>query len=328
MIHSRRRPWLVAPCLALACVALAGCAAGGSGSQSGAPSGGVAVTLTAPTSGATVGVHQIQVVGTVTPSNAVVHVAGQPASVSKGMFKRVLWLRQPTTTIQITAAATGHPATTVTTTVHFSSQLAVALVAGRTASVSTTSRALASVTSPSAGHASRERVVRHRSVTAAVTTTTPASTSAPAPTTTTTTTTSSSSSPSSGSGSTKSGSGSTKSGSGSSPATPAPLTPTEIQHRYLQGCAKADGGQSAVPYCTCMYDHLLQAGALASPVTIAALERALDAFEQTQDIFALPVFLRDALSDCASDLPVPPLTITKLPPLNHGPTAPLATSAS
>jgi len=311
------RPWLVAPCIALACVAFAGCAAGGSGSQSGVPSGGAAVMLTAPTSGATVGVHQIQVVGTVTPSNAVVRVAGQTASVTKGTFKRVLWLRQPTTTIQISAAAIGHPATTVTTTVHFSSLLAVALVAARKASLATASQALASVASPSPVRASR---ARHRAATSAATTTAPSSTPAPTPATTTTTT-SSSSSPSSGSGS-------TKSGSGSSPATPAPLTPTQIQNRYLQGCAKADGGQSAVPYCTCMYDHLLQAGALASPETIAALERALAAFEQTQDIFALPVFLRDALSYCASDLPAPPLKITRLPPLTHGPTPPTATSAS
>lgn len=304
------RPWLVAPCIALACVAFAGCAAGGSGSQSGVPSGGAAVTLTAPTSGATVGVHQIQVVGTVTPSNAVVRVAGQTASVTKGTFKRVLWLRQPTTTIQISAAAIGHPATTVTTTVHFSSQLAVALVAARKASLATASQALASVASPSPVRASR---ARHRAATSAATTTAPSSTPAPTPATTTTTT-SSSSSPSSGSGS-------TKSGSGSSPATPAPLTPTQIQNRYLQGCAKADGGQSAVPYCTCMYDHLRLGGAFTSPASITALAREIREFERTQDIYKLPAFVRAALTTCASRLPTPKLTITKLPRL-HDPSVP------
>jgi len=313
MIHRLRRPWLVAPCIALACVAIAGCA-GGSGSPSGAASG-VAVTLTAPTSGAVVGVHQIQVVGTVTPSNAVVKVAGQPASVNKGRFNRVLWLQQPTTTIQITAAASGHATTTVTTTVHFSASLAVALIAARNASIATTSRALDSVASPSAIRASRARIARHRAAASTTTTattsaaTTPAGTSAPGSTTTTTTTTSTSTSPS---------------GSGSNPA---PITPRQIQYRYLRGCSQADGGQSAVPYCTCMYNHLLRAGALASPATIASLENALEAYQRTQNIFALPVFLRLALSDCASQLPVPPLTITKLPPLKHRPTPPKATAA-
>jgi Glucodextranase, domain B len=310
MINRLRRPWLVAPCIALACIAIAGCAAGGPASAS----GGAAVTLTAPTSGATVGVHQIQVVGTVTPSNAVVRVAGQPATVTEGRFKRVLWLRAATTTIQITAAAAGHPATSITTTVHFSAQLARELVAARTVSVLAASQALASVTS--APRTSGPRVGRRRSSTSATTTgptpTTPSLTLTP--TTTTTTTTSSTSS--------------TNSGSGSSPVAPAPLTPAQIQQRYVQGCSKAARGQSAVPYCTCMYGQLLQAGALASPATIAAVARAIEAYQQTLNIFALPVFLRNAMTDCASQLPTPPLTVTRLPPLNHGPTPPKATAAT
>jgi uncharacterized membrane protein YgcG len=334
MTDRLRHPWLVAPCLALGCVALAGCGAGagnsGAQSESASASSPPALALTAPTSGATVGVHQIVVAGKVTPQNAVVRVAGQLATISKGTFKRTLWLGRSTTTIQITAATPGHAPTSVTTVVHFSPQLAVALVAARKAAVSTT-RALASVTPSPNAKGPAIPVVRHPAPVS------PAAVPGATLTAPTMATPAPSSSPSGGSAGGSSGGsgtapapskGSGSKGSGSTPTTPVPLTPAQIQQRYLKGCAAADGGQSALPYCTCMYDHLAQAGALASPATIATLADELNVFGQTNDIFALPAFLRNALIDCASELPDPPLPVAKLPSLDHPLAGPKATATN
>jgi hypothetical protein len=322
------RPWPGALCLALACIALAGCGAGSSGSPGSAPSPAgapaPALALTAPTTGATVGVHQIEVVGTVTPQNAVVRVAGQPATTSQGKFRRAVWLRRPTTTIQITAAAPGHAPTAFTTVVHFSQQLAVALVAARKASVSTATRAVASVTASPTPTAPAVPPARHP---AGMSTARASGTTSPPSSTTSTTTTPSPGAATSG-GSGTATSTPTSSGAGSTPSAPAPLTPAQIEQRYLKGCTAADGGQSALAYCTCMYDRLAQAGALASPATIAALAQELKEFGQTQDIFALPAFLRNSLADCASQLPNPTLPVNQLPRLDHPSAGPKATTAS
>jgi hypothetical protein len=314
MVHRLRRPWLDAPCLAVVCLAIAGCAAGGAQSPSASPSDGVALILTAPTSGATVGVHQIEVTGTVAPLDAVVRVAGQPASVGHGRFTRLLVLSRPTTTIEITAASTGHAPATITTTVHFSSELAASLIAAHKASVSTATQGVASVTAPSAAKAPVLRAAHPRSTGPAAPTPRSKTT-----TTTTTMTTKPGSSPSAGSGSAAAPT--------SGPPAPAPLSPAQIRQRYLKGCTSAGGGQPAVPYCTCIYEHLLQSGALTSPASIAALEHELSEFAQTQDIFKLPAYLRAALSECASKLPAAPLPVTKLPQLHHRPAGPKATTS-
>jgi len=181
--------------------------------------------------------------------------------------------------------------------------------------VSTATEALAGVQPASGTRGSVVVVVRHPSVGST------ASSAAAGSTTTKTTTTTTSPTPASPGGSGSSPAPAPTSGSGSGPAAPAPLSQAQIQQRYVQGCASAAGAASPLPYCTCMYDHLRLGGAFTSPASITALAREIREFERTQDIYKLPAFVRAALTTCASRLPTPKLTITKLPRL-HDPSVP------
>ncbi|MGH2856931.1 MAG: hypothetical protein ACRDMJ_05540, partial [Solirubrobacteraceae bacterium] len=129
-----RLPWLRIVAPALAALALGGCGlSAGSGSGKQAPH--VAISLTAPMTGATVGVDRIQVTGTVTPANATVQVGGLPATVRRAGFVRALALHTATTTIPVTANAPGWAPATVTVTVHYSRTLAKTLNAARSAAL-------------------------------------------------------------------------------------------------------------------------------------------------------------------------------------------------
>src|SRR5665213_165984 len=123
-LHGRWAP-LAAGLLALG---MAGC---GSSAPTTQPT--VNVTITAPTSGATVGVHRVVVVGTVTPANAQVMVGDQPAQVSKGRFTRPLYLAAPSQVVTVTAQAQGYIAAQAATTIHYSANLAAQLVASASA---------------------------------------------------------------------------------------------------------------------------------------------------------------------------------------------------
>jgi hypothetical protein len=67
----------------------------------------VQVALTAPTDGATVTVSQIRVVGSLTPSSAVLLVSGRRVRVVRGAFDHAIVLRKGLTHIRIQATAKG-----------------------------------------------------------------------------------------------------------------------------------------------------------------------------------------------------------------------------
>jgi hypothetical protein len=127
-MRSPRRP---AWCCALACLALAGCGAS-------SPTGPQPVTLslTAPTSGATVGVQVIDVAGSVVPAQATVSVAGERVRVRHGSFLRAIRLERRTTRIRVTGQSRGFTPTSVETVVHYSARTASALEAARKADTS------------------------------------------------------------------------------------------------------------------------------------------------------------------------------------------------
>ncbi|MGH9060211.1 MAG: hypothetical protein ACRDZY_11960, partial [Acidimicrobiales bacterium] len=93
----------------------------------------VNVSITAPTSGAIVGVKHVVVAGTVTPVNAQVLVSGQPATVSGGRFTRSLYLATPREVVTVTAHAQGYVAAQTATTINYSPNLAAQLVASSSA---------------------------------------------------------------------------------------------------------------------------------------------------------------------------------------------------
>ena len=125
------RPLAGAALLALACVALAGC---GSSAPSGPPQ--VTLLLTAPTSGATVGVRTVIVSGSVTPAHAVVRVAGKRVRVRHGSFVHAINLSARTTRIRIVARARGYRTGRIETTVHYSAGTAKVMLMARRAATS------------------------------------------------------------------------------------------------------------------------------------------------------------------------------------------------
>jgi hypothetical protein len=84
----------------------------------------VTLSLTAPTSGATVGVRTIKVAGTVAPAHAAVRIAGRRVRVHHGVFTAAIHLRRSMTRIRVTARARGFISASVQTVVHFSARTA------------------------------------------------------------------------------------------------------------------------------------------------------------------------------------------------------------
>jgi Glucodextranase, domain B len=121
----RRSAWPVAACLT-AVLALAGC---GSAAPTGPPQ--VTLSLTAPTSGATVGVRTIQVAGTVAPAQSAVRIAGRRVRVRHGSFIAAIHLGHATTRIRVTARAHGFVPATVQTVVRFSARTAKGMLVAR-----------------------------------------------------------------------------------------------------------------------------------------------------------------------------------------------------
>jgi hypothetical protein len=125
------RPLACALVIGLGCLACAGCA---SSAPAGPPQ--VTLSLTAPTSGATVGVRAVIVTGTVTPAHSVVRVAGKRVRVRRGSFVRPVYLNGGTTRIKIVARAHGYRAARIETTVHYSAGTAKVMVLARRAATS------------------------------------------------------------------------------------------------------------------------------------------------------------------------------------------------
>ena len=74
---------------------------------SAAASGTVTVTVTSPTSGTVIAADSVTVRGTVTPTNAVVQIQGQPAAVGNGVFTGTATLHGGKTTIDVVGSAPG-----------------------------------------------------------------------------------------------------------------------------------------------------------------------------------------------------------------------------
>lgn len=335
--------WLASPLLAA--LALAGCGVGGSGHQT--PQ--VAISLTAPMTGATVGVDTIKVTGTVTPANATVRVGGLPATVRGAGFVRAMSLRTATTTIPVTAAAPGWTPATVTVTVHYSRALAKALSAAHSATwlaaapASSSARTRASsdsgfvpsvdlsggsnggatstgsgsgATGGHGGTGSPPTGTPTGSPPAGTPTGTPTGsppTGTPTPPTGTPT----------GSPPTGAPTGGSPEGApaGGEPGTSAPVTQAELEQLYLQTCEKASGGSQAASYCQCMYDHMQHAQVFSSRARVLALARRIKRFNRTHDLADLPKWLLQAQATCVAQLPTPPLDLGSLPTLHH-PAAP------
>jgi hypothetical protein len=73
----------------------------------------------APTNGATVSVRSLDVLGTVSPRDAVVLVSGRRARVAGGEFKLPLTLTGAVTHITVVATARGYVTSTTPRTVHY-----------------------------------------------------------------------------------------------------------------------------------------------------------------------------------------------------------------
>ncbi len=132
-----RRACAYAGLIALCGLACAGCA---TSTPAGPPQ--VTLSLTAPTSGATVGVRKVIVTGSVNPVHAAVRVAGKHVRVRHGSFVRPVYLNGRTTRIRIVARARGYRSARIDTTVHYSAGTAKVMLLARRAATSV--RALAS----------------------------------------------------------------------------------------------------------------------------------------------------------------------------------------
>lgn len=308
----------------LLALGLAGC---GSSAPTTKPT--VNVTITAPTSGVTVGVHRVEVVGTVSPATAHVMVAGKPAQVSQGRFMRPLYLATPSQVVTVTAQAAGYADAQAATTIHYSPNLAAQLVASASAlnaqssvPASSTSAAGASAAAVSAlkqalalpantsspkssggsGSAPKHKTAKPTAPTHTTPTHTTPTTPTPAPTP------------------------SPPSSSGGGPTQPLPsppvMTVARIKQIWEAGCLKHVNGQNVVPYCTCIYNHLSATGTFKTPTTVNGLLKKLHAYSKTGDLTLLSRAVQRALSVCAAKLPpLTPIggqpTLTPLPGLSH-----------
>ena len=276
--------------LCASAIFVAGC--GASGPATTAPNT-VLLTITAPSNGSDVGVHDIVVAGTVVPTNASVTVGGQPAEVVNGSFTRSMRLVGTTATITVTANAAGYKAASATTTVVYSATLAAQIAAGETAQQPQTV-AVAS-TSTSSSTTTRKPASKLRSK--------PKATKPKSSTKKT--------------ASKKSG-GSTKKPSSTT------MTTAEIKATWLQQCEKSGKDQQYVPFCECTYTQLSTAGALGNRTQLLTLLRELSAYATSRNLANLPKAVVNAIGICVAKLP--PLTplngkpvVTKLPGQTHGP---------
>jgi hypothetical protein len=306
-------------------------------------------------SGSTVGVRDITVAGTVSPATAAVMVGGEPAHVVGGSFKKTVQITGGSATITITGNATGYAQGVASTTVQYSPHLASELAAsqvGQAARAGGSNQSKhAKPAGPNAGHqhTTRRAPAKHTSTSTssqpqAAASTTPASNPAPAPTPAPSPQPSHHA-PANNAGHASShktdthhktdtnqkGSTHHKTQAGHKPSKPK-LTVADIKKLWIRGCVKAGKNHEYVAYCQCTYRHLEQAGALRSRERLLKLERELARYARTHDFTALPRYVRQAMSTCASKLP--PLDamtgtpkITKLPG-HHGASQPQGSSAS
>ncbi|MGB9182886.1 MAG: hypothetical protein WCB67_02390 [Solirubrobacteraceae bacterium] len=321
--------------LSFATLGVAGC-----GTSAPTPKPTVNVAITAPTSGATVGVQHVVVAGTVTPANAQVLVAGHPAQVSGGRFTRSLFLARPRQVVTVTAQAQGYVAAQAATTVNYSPNLAAQLVASAAAlnapAAANTPGPPGSSSTPAAHNALNTALALPKSATSstgpktsAPAHTTPTHTAPPQTTPTHTTpthTTPTHTTPTHAAPpppTTPAPAPAPPSSGGSTPPpSPPVMTIDRIRHIWDAGCLKHVKGENVVPYCTCLYNHLSARGTFKTPTTVNAFLKKLHAYAKKGDLYALPRAIRLALTVCSTKLPALTTlggqpTLTKLPGLSH-----------
>jgi hypothetical protein len=292
--------------LSMAAIGAAGCGV------SGTPAAHqVNLSISAPISGATVGVHEVTVEGTVVPSGAQVSVNGQAAQVSGATFTRTLYVtgRQTiTVTGQARGYAVGHASTTILVqpnvsapTVALSASLMRTPPSPAGPKVTVSSASLAALDSafqtPGSGSGS------HHSSSSSHGNSSGGSSGSSG------TGNGGSSGGSSGTGNGGSGGSSTTPTTPSGGANPVPppaptLTPAQIKSDWEHGCLlHAAKGTNVVPFCTCLYNHLAYTGSLSSQQRAEALMRELRTYNRTGLFSKLPKFMQKAMDACYSKLP-------------------------
>jgi len=301
----------------------------------------VNVAITAPTNGATVGVRDLTVTGTVTPATAQVLVAGQPATVQGGSFRRALRLDGSAQTVTVTAQAAGYAPAQANTQVSYSAGLAAQLTAAsRTLAAPRPSAAVSLSGTPASASLLAQAVAL------------PKAAPAPKPTIparrTRSTTTHSSSTASTPAHPTPSPAPPTPAPAPPTPSpSPAPITtpapapihpsPAEIaahvKQQWDSNCLQKRHGAKEVPYCTCIYTHLERTGAFKTPATVKALVRRVNRYIRTGDASHVTRAIMRALSTCQARFPasqplggrmsVTPLSGSPHQPATPAPTTPL-----
>jgi uncharacterized membrane protein YgcG len=316
-------------------LSVAGCATGGPTPTT--PH--VAVSISAPTSGATVGVHKVTITGTVMPAGAQVAVNGEPAQVKGTTFTTTMYVASADQKIVVSGVAHGYVPAQTTATVSYSPNVAQQLVAAAAsataAPVSTGGKVPAAVLTQAFGLPATG--IAQAGPTVGGTNPTPVSSNPSGG--------SHNSSPS-GSGSGSGSSSSSGSGSGSPTSTPpgnsaptgtppsstptSPPAPTPAQiaaaihTAWVHGCVHVRAGGDVTPYCTCTYNHL--AGELQTPAQAQHVLREMVPYLRTGDFRKLPRSIRQAVNACVSKLPpLDPVNgkpvVRKLPGVQHGASA-------
>jgi hypothetical protein len=103
---TRLRGTVVVAALVVAVLVVAGCGSTTT-TTSIVGSGTVTVVVTSPTSGTVIAADNVTVRGTVSPTNAVVQIQGQPAAVGNGVFTGTATLHGGKTTIDVVGSAPG-----------------------------------------------------------------------------------------------------------------------------------------------------------------------------------------------------------------------------
>jgi hypothetical protein len=281
----------------------------------------VSLNISAPTSGASVGVHQVTVEGTVSPLTAAVTVNGRPAHVAGGVYKQTLWVSSQNQKISVDAAAHGYTPANATTTISYSPTTAAQLVSAaatlKPAPASAQSHVSPSTTSAINAMFNLNSASGSKSPgKSGSVTPTPPSNSGSAGSGTTPTT------PSGGAGAGTGG------GPSSAPTTPQPPTPAQIaaaiRKAWINGCIPHSKIQNVVPYCTCTYTQLQKDAnnILSTQQGVDKWNRLVKPYLNTGDLSKLPRFAQRAVLACINKYPPPdPIkgkpTLTPLPGVNH-----------
>jgi hypothetical protein len=317
----RASRWLAQLAAVAMTLGVAGCAVGSSPS-----SPHVSLNISAPTAGATVGVHQVTVTGNVQPLTATVNVNGHPAHVAGGVYSQTVNVSSVSQKITVVAAAHGFAGAQATTTVGYSPSTAAQLMAS--------TKTLKS--QPAAVTAKLARSSASRAINAMFNIPTPGTGGhkpKPAPSGSGTTGSGTTSSPSRGTptgGSTSAGGSSTGStgNTSSTPPSPPPPTPQQIaraiRKAWVHGCIPHRKGENVGPYCTCTYTQLQHHNNLLSTQAgVTRWNHWIRPYLRTGDFTKLPRFVQRAVEHCINKYPpLDPLSgkssVKPLPGGSHG----------